>query len=226
MKANEIRQALTDLSVAHVYDGCKQTINNWRDRLYAEINAQHSNMQKQLQVLYQEVCVEVEDFKVDELNVFVRNIAEPFIHMSTKQKQVHPVKLDLLQANIDFLKRKLEDIHNYNFIRVNCNEIQLNGDINFSRAPFPLKSKEVLKNGQPVKLSNTFGTPTYQLSLKSQSYAMGASASFILAREDRSTLVLFNRRNELDRMVTSDNLVYDICWCEVMKIFLIVGSQF
>ena len=225
-EANQIRQALSALSVAHVYDRCKETIDDWRERMYAEINAHHTRMQHRLESVYQEVHDEVECLKAEKIPAFVNEIATPLAYMLTKQKQVHPARLDFLEAKINTSKEEIERICNYDFIQTNCDEIQLKGDASFSRKPFRHKSDEHLNRNQTLDLAKTRSTPEHQFSLKSQSYVMGVSPRFILVIESPSTLVLFNSRHELDRIVTADDRVYDICWCETMKMFLIVGGQF
>lgn len=192
----------------------------------AEITAHHTHMQDRLKTLYQEVHEDVESLKAEKIAAFVTEIAAPLTHMLTKQKQVHPVKLDSLEAKINASNEEIERIRNYDFIQMNCDEIQLKGDVNFSRKPFTHESEEHVSLNRTLDLAKTCGKPEHQLPLKSQSCVMGVSPRFILVIESPSTLVLFNSRHELDRIVTADDRVFNICWCETMKMFFIVGGQF
>ena len=50
-------------------------------------------------------------------------------------------------------------------------------------------------------------------------------SNHILTIEDPSILVLFNKTNRLQSIGIERNSIYDICWCDTMKVFLIASEH-
>ncbi|CAF3461029.1 unnamed protein product [Rotaria socialis] len=224
-RVNQVRQQLTDISIDYIYEDCNKKIDDWRDQMLAEIKNRHSEMFQHLNKLYNELTEEIKEFKEKKIELFTHEFIEPLAHMLTKQKQVHPEKLKALVAQLKSLEEKIELIKIPDLIQMNLDEIKLNGKINFTRQHPCDEIDATLNRRQLLELDCVNQKEYHRFSLKKNSKALAASSNFILAFESPSTLLLFDKKSPLRSIDTKGNKVWDICWSEAMKIFLIAGKK-
>ncbi|CAF0823608.1 unnamed protein product [Rotaria sordida] len=224
-RANQVRQQLTELSIDYLYEDCKKKIDEWRDQIHAEINIRHAEMVQQLTKLYDELAEEVKEFKQKKIESFTHEIVEPLTRMLTKQKQVHPKELKTLVTKLQSLEEKIVDIKKPNVIHMNYDEVKLNGEVNFTRQ-HPCDEIEATLNIDPsLELEYLKRAAIHRFQLETNGLALAASDNFILTFESPSTLLLFNNEIQLRSIDTKGNEVWDICWSDTMKLFLIAGKK-
>ncbi|CAF3044374.1 unnamed protein product [Rotaria sp. Silwood2] len=224
-RVNEVRQQLTELSIDCLYEDCKKKIDEWKDRMHAEINIRHDEMVQQLTKLYNELAEEVKEFKLKKLESFTHDIVEPLTHMLTKQKQIHPKRLKTLVTQLQSLEEKIADINKPNLIHMNCDKVKLSEEINFTRQHPCDEIGVVLENRQSLELECVQKKELHRFPLNTKVSALAASANYILAFERPSTLLLFDNKTQLRSIDTKGDSVWDICWSDTMKLFLIAGAK-
>lgn len=193
--------------------------------MYTEIHTRHTEMLQQLSHLYSELTEEVEEFQRRKNELFTREIVEPLTHMLTKQKQVHPQRLKTTESWLQSLESKIQDITESDLIHIDCNELKLNGEIRFTRE-YPYDETETTSDiSQTLNLQVVKAKAIHNFPLKTSNAALAASPNYILAFEEPSTLLLFDTKNYLRTVNTEAKMVWDICWSDTMKLFLIAGKN-
>ncbi|CAF3658758.1 unnamed protein product [Rotaria sp. Silwood1] len=223
--ANQVRQQLTELSIDYLYEDCKKKIDEWKDRMHAEINIRHTEMVQQLTKLHNELAEEVKEFKQKKIELFTHEIVEPLTHMLTKQKQIHSIELNILVTKLQSFEEKIADIKKPNLIHMNCDEIKLSEEVNFIRQHPCDEIRATLENRPSLDLECVKKKEIHRFLLQTKELALAASDEFIVAFEKPSTLLLFNNKTQLLSIDINDNNVCDICWSDTMKLFLIAGTK-
>jgi hypothetical protein len=223
--ANQVQKQLTELPIDQLYEDCKKKIDEWKDQRHLEIDARHAEMLQQLTKLHNEFTEEVKEFQTKKIGSFKREIVEPLTHMLTKQKQVHPKRLKTIETQLQSLEQKIEDIKNPDVIHMNCDELKLNGEVNFIRKHPCDEIEAASKNYQSLELDVIKQKATHHFPLKKSYIAFATSAHFILAYENPSVLLLFDTKTQLRSIDTEANSVCDICWSDTMNLFLIAGKK-
>jgi hypothetical protein len=108
---------------------------------------------------------------------------------------------------------------------MNCDELNLVGEINFIRKSPCDEIELTVKNDHSLDLEIVKQKAVHNFPFRNNSGPLAASSQYILSFQSPSTLLLYDTITQLRSIDTKNNIVLDICWSDVMKLFLIVGKK-